>query len=56
MLKVPKALQREVSDILHCFDACSCSIYGTEPVEEAQKEFYLANGVSINKPEQKPGV
>jgi hypothetical protein len=49
VIKIPKVLRKEYSDIMKCFDVSSCSFYGVDPEQEKQKEYYSTNGVYKEK-------
>lgn len=51
-LKIPRQLQNKIHEILDIFDVNRYSYYGTDPEEEARKQYYIDLGVKkeeINK-------
>lgn len=44
-LCIPKRLQKEIDEILDVFDGAFYNFYGTDPEEEARKEYYIGEGV-----------
>ena len=48
-LDVPRHLQKKIHEILDVFDVCSYSYFGVDPEEEERKQYFLDEGVKIEK-------
>lgn len=48
-LDIPRHLQKKINEILDVFDICSYSYFGVDPEEEERKQYFLDEGVKIEK-------
>lgn len=44
-LEIPKVLRKELHIILECFDSFCYNFYGTDPIQEKEKQYYFDKGL-----------